>query len=324
MNRLLLKILKSVVAVACLGGALSAAAADTGGPIRIVVPFGAGGTTDLLARLLAEGLHHELNQQVIVDNKPGAGGTIAASVVAHAPADGTTLLLGTPGTQVTNKYLMAKLPYDPARDFTPVIHVADAAGVIMANPKAGLHSIPDLIRAARARPGQLSWASPGLGSTGHLMIELFQQLSGTRFNHVPYKSGAQVSTDLLAGVVDLGTDNIPTALPHIQAGKLVALGVTGTVPEAALPHTDPVAKHLPGFNMVSWFVLMAPAATPPAVVAQLNQAAQRILKQTETAEKLKGMGARPIGGSPQAVSDLIRSEDVKLKALIEKAGITPQ
>ncbi|MFM7120678.1 MAG: Bug family tripartite tricarboxylate transporter substrate binding protein, partial [Gammaproteobacteria bacterium] len=181
-----------------------------------------------------------------------------------------------------------------------------------------------LVRLAKARPGQLAWGSPGVGSSGHLMIEMFQELSGTRFNHVLYKSGAGVSTDLLGGVLDVGADNIPTALPHIQAGKLIALGVTGQSLEPALPKTDTVAKHLPGFNLVSWFVLVAPAATPAAVVSQLNFACEKVLRTPELVDRMNALGARAMGGSPQAASEMIRREDVKLRALIEKIGITPQ
>jgi len=288
---------KTIAALAVLGCALALQAAQAAdvlpGPVRIVVPFGAGGTTDLLARHLAEGLRKELNQTVSVENKPGAGGTIAATSVARAAPDGTTLLLGTPGTQVTNKYLIAKLPYDPGRDFTPVIHVADAAGVVLVHPKTGLQSMADLVKAAQSRPGQLSWASPGVGSTGHLMVEMFQALSGTRVNHVPYKSGAQVNNDLMGGAVDIGADNIPTALPLVQSGKLVALGVTGTLAEPALPQVDPVAKTLPGFALVSWFVLMAPAATPPATVAELNRAADKVIRLPEFADKMKALVDAP-------------------------------
>ncbi|HYF16946.1 MAG TPA: tripartite tricarboxylate transporter substrate binding protein [Ramlibacter sp.] len=318
-------LIRTVLALACVAAGAAAHAADLPtGTIRILVPFGAGGTTDLLARQLAEGMRRELNQPVVVENRPGAGGTIAATQVAKAQPDGATLLLGTPGTQVTNKYLMAKPGYDVSRDFAPVIHVADAAGVVLAHPRTGLRTVADLVKAARERPGQVTWASPGMGSTGHLAAEMFQHLSGARLSHVPYKSGAQVNTDILAGVVDVGVDNIPTAQPHIQAGKLVALGTTGLQPEAALPGVEPVTRTLSGFNLVSWFVLVAPAATPAATVAELNRVADKVMKQPEFAERMKALGARAGGGTPQAAADLIRSEEGKLRTLIERAGLKPE
>src|SRR5690606_5318044 len=241
-------------AVAALAlGAQPAYAADNWPtkPIVLIVPFAAGGTTDLLARLVADGLSKGLKQNVVVENKPGAGANIGAAEVARAAPDGYTLLMGTPGPLAINPYVYSQMPFDSAKDFTAVSYVADVPNVILANPATGLKNIPDLLARAKEKPGQLNWGSPGVGSTGHIQLELLKQLSGVDIAHVPYKGASQASADLIAGHIELAGDNVPTALANIRAGKLVALGVASSDELEVLPGVRPVREAVPGYLLPS-------------------------------------------------------------------------
>ncbi|MYN14348.1 tripartite tricarboxylate transporter substrate binding protein [Pusillimonas sp. TS35] len=290
-------------------------------PIRIIVPFSAGGTTDLLGRLLAEGISGELGQSVVVENKGGAGGNIGATEVARAKPDGYTLMMGTPGPLAINPLVYKDIAFAPERDFAPVAYIADVANVILSNPKTGFKTVGDLLAAAKAAPDALNWGSPGVGSTGHLMLEMLKQKTGAKITHIPYKGASQAANDLLSGQIQLSGDNLPTALAMINSGKLVALGVTSAKPSAAAPEICAVAETVPGYALTSWFVLMAPAGTPEAVISKLNEAVNHWLAQPASRERLQRLAAQPVGGTPADLGKHLTAERAKYRALIEAAGI---
>lgn len=293
-------------------------------PIRIIVPFSAGGTTDYLGRLVAEGLSNELGQPVIVENKAGAGGNIGATEVVRAKPDGYTLLLGTPGTQVINQLVYKNIPFDPQKDFSPVAFIASVPNVILANPSVGINSIEDLLNKAKTEPNTLNWGSPGIGSSGHLSLALLTQKTDAEIVHVPYKGASQANADLQGGQIELAADNLPTALGLINSGKLTALGVTSLTSSEAAPHIPPVAETIPGYELVSWFVLMAPADTPTPIVGQLNQAINKWLEKPTTKQKFQLSAATPEGGTPERLATHIKNEQQKYEELVRAAGIEPQ
>ncbi|MET4576733.1 Bug family tripartite tricarboxylate transporter substrate binding protein [Ottowia thiooxydans] len=313
-----------VVVMAPLAGVAASAQSWPDKPLRLVVPFAAGGTTDLLGRLLAEGITPELGQPVVVVNRAGAGGSLGAAEVARAAPDGYSLLLGTPGTQAINAYVYKSIGYDPRKDFSPVAYVVQVPNVVLTNPQSGLKTMADVLRFAKASPGKLNWGSPGVGSSGHLMLEMFKQRAGVDITHVPYKGASQANNDLLGGQIQMSGDNLPTALPFINTGKLVALGVTSKESVPSAPGVPPVAATLPGFELTSWFVLMAPAETPRPVVDKLNTAVERWLAKPETRKRLQELSAQPVGGSPESLARHLESEQRKYKDLTSAAKIEPQ
>ncbi|MFC4277003.1 tripartite tricarboxylate transporter substrate binding protein [Achromobacter aloeverae] len=312
---------RCAVAVAAATAAWSAHAADSwpSKPIQLIVPFAPGGTTDVLARLVAEGLTQRLHQSVIVENKPGAGANIGASMVAHAAPDGYTLLLATPGPLAINANIYKQLSFDPEKDFAPVAYLADVPNVILAYPGTGLKNMQDLIAYAKAHPGKLNWASPGVGSTAHIELELLKQMTGVDIVHVPYKGASQVSADLVAGHVELAGDNLPTALGYIQSGKEVALGVTSAQVLDVLPNVQPVSATVPGYLLLSWFAIVAPAGTPEAVVRRLNTEVDGILDQPAMREKFHALGAIPVGGAPDRLARQISAEQARYRKLLPNA-----
>ena len=290
-------------------------------PIRLVVPFPAGGTTDILARAVAQKLSETWSQQVIVDNRPGAGGNIGSDLVAKAAPDGYTLLMGTVGTHAINPSLYAKMPYDHVKDFTPVILVAGVPNVLEVNPSLPVHSVQELIAYAKANPGKLNFASSGNGTSIHLSGELFKSMTGVQMVHVPYKGSAPALADLIGGQVQLMFDNLPSSLQFIKAGKLRALAVTSSARSSALPDLPTLAESgLPGFEASSWFGVLAPAHTPPAIVAKLNAAIGAWLATPEAKEKLSAQGAIPAGGPPEAFVKHIADETAKWAKVVKASG----
>ena len=285
--------------------------------VELIVPFGPGGTTDLLARLVADGISKELGQSVIVQNKPGAGANIGAAEVARAAPDGYKLLMGTPGPLAINPYIYPDMSFDPARAFTAVSYVADVPNVIVANPATGLKNVADLLERAKAKPGSLDWGSPGVGSTGHIQLELLKQLTGVDISHVPYKGAAQASADLMAGHIDLAGDNVPTALENIRAGKIVALGVTSDKELEVLPGVRPVGETVPGYRLPSWFVIVAPAGTPKEVTERISQAIDNFQKDPATIEKFRALGAVPVGGTPERLATHLKAEQARYGELLK-------
>jgi len=289
-------------------------------PVRLVVPFPACGTTDIIARATAQKLSEAWGQQVIVDNRPGAGGNIGSELVAKSAPDGYTLLMGTVGTHAINPSLYAKMPYDHVKDFAPVILVAGVPNVLVVNPELPVKSVPELIAYAKANPGKLNFASSGSGTSIHLSGELFKAMTGVQMTHVPYKGSAPALTDLVGGQVQLMFDNLPSSLAFIKAGKLRALAVTSTTRAAALPDVPTVADFVPGFEASSWFGVLAPAGTPPAVIAKVNGEVAKWLATPEAKEKLTAQGANVAGGSPQDFAKHIQAETAKWAKVVKESG----
>lgn len=289
-------------------------------PVRIVVPFAAGGTTDLSARIVADQLTRSLGQTFVVDNKAGAGGNLGAAEVARAAPDGYTFLMGTPGTQAINQFLYAKMPYDTAKDLVPVSFVVRVPNVLMVNPQLPVKSLPELIALLKKQPGKLTYGSPGNGTSGHLSTELFKARAGVFITHVPYRGSGPMLQDLMAGQIDLSIDNLPSAMQLIQAGKVRALAVTSAQPAPQLPGVPTVASVLPGFEAESWFVLMAPAGTPQPIIDKLSAEVDHILKKPEVIERFAKLGATPVGGTPKQLGDFIAAETLKWKEVVKASG----
>ena len=289
-------------------------------PIRIVVPFVAGGTTDLVARVVAEELTQVLKQTFVVDNKGGAGGNIGATEVARAAPDGYTLLLGTPGTLSINQFLYASMPYDSNKDFAPVSFVVRVPNVLVVNPGVGVRNIAELIAKMRAKPGGYSYGSPGNGTTGHLSTELFKTRAKVFALHIPYRGSGPMLVDLMGGQIQMSIDNLPTAMPHIRSGKLLALGVTSDQRSTQLPDVPTIASVLPGYSAESWFVLMAPANTPPAIVNRMSAEVDKILKKPAVIERFKALGADPVGGTPEQLGQFIAAETRKWAEVVKASG----
>ena len=297
-------------------------------PVRIVVPFAAGGTTDILARAIAPELQKAFGQPFVVDNRPGAGGNTGGAEVAKSPADGYTLLMGTVGTHAINPSLYPKMPYDAVKDFAPVTLVAGVPNVVVMNPasaqKYDINSIADLARAARANPGKLNVASSGNGTSIHLSAELFKSMTGTFMLHLPYRGSGPALVDLIAGNVDLMFDNLPSALPHIKSGRLKALAVTSGQRSGVLPDVPTVAEAggalLKNFEASSWFGLLAPAGTPVDIVNRIQQEAAKAMAQPAVKERLLSQGAIPSGNTPAEFAKLMDAETKKWAQVVKVSG----
>ncbi|PWK37762.1 tripartite-type tricarboxylate transporter receptor subunit TctC [Cupriavidus plantarum] len=315
------------IAMSATLSAPSASAAETfpSKPLRLVVPFTPGGTTDILARLVAQKAGEVLGQSIVVDNRPGAGGNIGAEAVARSAPDGYTLLMGTLGTQVTNQFIYARMPYDSAKDFTPVTLVANSPNVLLINSTLKAQTIGELIALAKREPGKINYASTSTGGSPHLSGELLNMMAGTSMQHVPYKGAAPAMTDLLAGQVNLMFDNLPSALAQIQAGKVKALAVTGVRRASVLPSVPTVRESgLPGYEVNSWFGLLVPAGTPPERVRQLQQAVDKVLAMPEVRQRIEQLGAEPGGEGSAAFAKEIGSDTEKWSRVIRTAGIKAQ
>ena len=291
-------------------------------PIRLVVPFAAGGATDVLARLVGERLTASLGQQVVVDNRPGAGGNIGSDLVARAEPDGYTILMGAVGTHAINPSLYPKMPYDPVKDFAPVTLVASVPNVLVVNPEVPANSVQELIDLAKAKPGELNFASSGNGTSIHLSGELFKAMTGTDIVHVPYKGSGPAVTDLLGGQVQMMFDNMPSSLPHVKAGKLRALGVTSAKRSPALPEVPTIAEAgVPGYDATSWFGILAPAGTPEPVVTRLQGAIVQALGEPEMRQRMADLGAEPVGDTPAEFGQFIAAEIAKWAKVVNDAGV---
>ncbi|HSV54753.1 MAG TPA: tripartite tricarboxylate transporter substrate binding protein [Burkholderiaceae bacterium] len=295
-------------------------------PVKIVVPFAPGGTTDILARAMAPELSKAFGQQFIVENRAGAGGNLGADVVAKSPADGYTLLMGTVGTHGINRALYEKMPYDPIKDFAPITLVAGVPNVMVMNAEKaksmGINSVMDFVRVAKASPGKLNMASSGNGTSIHMAGELFKSMSGTFMVHFPYRGSGPALLDMVGGNMDVMFDNLPSSLPHIKSGKLKALAVTSAQRSAALPDVPTVeeAGKLKGFEASSWFGLLAPAGTPPDIVNRIQQEVAKSLNTPAIKEKLLAQGAIPGGNSPQDFAKMIDSEHKKWAQVVKISG----
>lgn len=291
-------------------------------PIRIVVPFPPGGTSDVLTRILAERLGASFGQQVVVDNRPGAGTIIGTEIVAKANPDGHSLYMAFVSHAI-NPYVYAKLPYDTVRDFTPIALVAVSPNVVVVTPSLPIDSTKDLIAYAKAKPGQLNYASSGIGTNSHLSAEMISAMAGIKMNHVPYKGGPQANADVASGAVQLHIPSMPVAMPLITAGRLKAIAVTSTERSPVLPKVPTVAETLPGYESLAWYGLLAPRGTPPAVVAKLNQAIEKALKSPEMISAYSKQGADPSYRNPEAFAEYIRADLKRWGAAVKAAGLKP-
>jgi tripartite-type tricarboxylate transporter receptor subunit TctC len=290
-------------------------------PIRLIVPFAPGGSTDVLARLLAEALRPELGQPVIVENKAGAGGNIGGDFVAKAPPDGYTLLIAAAGPTVINPSLYARMPYDPAKDLRPVTLLIQEPNLMAINPKIPAKTVPEFIAYAKSRPTEVSFGSPGNGSPAHLAGEWFNQLTGTTMVHVPYKGTGPALNDLLAGQIAMMIDNMPALWPHVQSGKLRALAVSTDKRATAAPDIPTVVESgVKGFSFGAWKGLMVPAATPPEIVERLHAAATKALAKPDFRKRLIDLGAEPVGNTPAQFAAIIKIETASWAALVKSTG----
>ncbi|MBR0643446.1 Bug family tripartite tricarboxylate transporter substrate binding protein [Plastoroseomonas hellenica] len=291
-------------------------------PIRLVVPFAAGTTTDLLARILSRHLSQALGQSVVVDNRSGAGGNLGVATVAKSPPDGYTLVLGTSGTHGVNASLYRDQGYDPVRDFAPIMPFVTAPAVLAVGRRLGVTTLAELVALAKQRPGALTFASAGNGTTGHLSQALLDLRAGIQTVHVPYRSGAQAITDLLASQVDAMFYHYLPLVQHFREGSLLPLAVTAPRRAEALAAVPTMQEGgLPDFVVEGWWALYAPAGTPPALIAQLNAAANALLRDPEAIEGLRAQGVAPIGGTPERLQAMTREEVAKWRPIIAAAGI---
>jgi tripartite-type tricarboxylate transporter receptor subunit TctC len=305
--------------------AARAAAAYPDRPIRLVVPFPAGGAADVMARGMAERLGAELGRQVVVDNRGGAGGAPAAESVAKAPPDGYTLLFGTMGTQAINPALYPKLRYDPLKDFAPVSLTHLTPRVLVVGPSVTAKNVAGLVSLARARPGGLTYGSAGNGSSSHLAGALFESLAGVDLVHVPYKGSAPLVTDLLSGRVDMTFDSYAVYEEHIRSGRVRALAVTSRQRMGALPQVPTVAEAgVKGYEVSNWLGVLAPAGTPGDVIATLHAALGRAMATPALRRQLVALGIEPAFGTPEAFAALIRAELPKWAAIVRRSGATPE
>ncbi|MDQ6917306.1 MAG: tripartite tricarboxylate transporter substrate binding protein [Pseudomonadota bacterium] len=289
--------------------------------IRLVVPFPAGGTTDILARDVGKRLTETLGQSVVIDNRPGAGGNIGSDIVAKSAADGYTLLMGTVGTHAINPSLYAKMPYDHVKDFVPVVLVAGVPNVLVVHPALAVKSVAELIKLAKDKPGTINFASSGAGTSIHLSGELFKTMTGVDIVHVPYKGSTPALTDLMGGQVQIMFDNLPSSLPQIKGGKLRAIAVTSLKRAPALPDVPTLAESgLPGFEASSWFGILAPAGTPAPVIAKINTEVNTWLQNPEGKQQLMTQGAEAAGGTPEQFAAHIRAETEKWSKVVKASG----
>ena len=290
-------------------------------PIRLVVGWPAGGGADIVARLVAQGLTEQLRQQVVVENRPGASGNIGAETVAKAVPDGYTILL-VGANHATNVHLYKKINYHPVNDFEPIALLTAAPNILVANPALPARTLPELIAMAKARPGQVAYGSAGNGTTGHLAMELLKSITGADMVHVPYKGGNPFMTDLIGGQVMVGFENVLSAGPHIQAGKLRAIASSGQRRSPVLPNVPTVAEAgYPGFDVVLWQGLLAPAGTPREVIARLSSAVQASLKNPQVLNRFNELAVGAIGGTPDEFRAFLARETDQWGKVIKTSGI---
>lgn len=315
------------IAIAAATSALPAMAQSAAGypnkPVTIIVPFAAGGTTDILARLVGQYLSKELGQTIIVDNRLGAGGNIGGQLAARSPADGYTLFMGTVGTHAINQSLYKKMPFDPIKDFAPISRVANVPNLLVANPKQPFKNVQELIAYAKANPGKVNFGSSGNGSSIHLSGELFKMMTKTDMVHVPYKGSAPAMNDLLGNQISIMFDNMPSAIQHVRGGQLRALAVTTAKRSPELPDVPTIAEAgVPGYEATSWFGLLAPAGTPPAIIDKLDDALFKVYKNPELLKKISDQGAEPVVEKPAQFSAFIKAETEKWGKVVRASGAT--
>jgi tripartite-type tricarboxylate transporter receptor subunit TctC len=290
-------------------------------PVRIVVPFGAGGITDLISRQVGQELGKELGQTIVIDNRPGAGGNIAAAHAARAAPDGYTLFMGTIGTQSVNQHMYSKLPYDPQQDFAPVAMVSVTPHIVVIHPSVPAKTLKELVALAKAKPGDLNFASAGNGSSPHLGLENFQLITGTKLTHVPYKSGAEGVTAVFSGQTSLTFEAIPVVISHVKAGRLRAIAVAAPKRAQAMPEVPSADEAgVPGFTSGTWQAVLVPAGTPREIIQRLNTEINKVLKSSQIRERFALQGTEARGGTPEDLDAFIKSESAKWAKVLKAAG----
>ena len=308
-------------ALASLAGPVHAESAYPNKPVRLIVPFAAGGPTDVLARAIGQKLGDSLGQPVIVENRPGAGGNIASDFVAKAPPDGYTLILGTVGTHAINASLYSKLAFDISRDFAPIALVASATIVMVTHQSVPATTVKEFVALAKSRPHPFSLASPGSGTPQHLAGELFKTVTAVDMVHIPYKGAAPALNDLLGGQVSVGFVSLPAALPHVKAGKLRALGVTASKRSVVAPDVPTIAESgAPGYEVENWYGVLAPAGTPKEIVSKLNTEIVKLLKAKDVRELLNNQGFEILQSTPEEFAAFSKTELVKWAKLVKLSG----
>jgi tripartite-type tricarboxylate transporter receptor subunit TctC len=303
-------------------GAAMAQPAYPSRPVRLVVPFPPGAATDILGRLLAQRLQESWGQSVVVDNKPGAGSIIGAEMVAKAPADGHTLFMGHIGTHGANPALYARLPYDPVKDFAPVSLLVTIPNLVAVHPSVPAGSIRELIDMAKARPGTLNVASPGISTSAHLMIALFRSITGADLTHVPFKGSAAAMQALGAGEVQVAFDTVTSVMPQVRAGRVKALAITSRDRSAAAPDVPPLAESgVSGFDVATWFALFAPIGTPKAVIEKIGIDTVRNLQARDTVERLQGMGMTIVASTPEQLAAHVNREIARWGKVVRESNI---
>jgi tripartite-type tricarboxylate transporter receptor subunit TctC len=318
----------AVLVLAVLPGAFvcqdAFAQAYPGKPVRIIVPYAAGGPLDDVARVIGQRLNELWGQAVIVDNRGGAGGSIGADAVAKSVPDGYTLLLGNAGPITINPSLHRKLPYDPQKDLVPVTLMVSSPMVLVVHPSLPVNSVRNLVALAKSKPGQLNYASAGIGNLQHLGMESLQAMAGIRLNHVPYKGAAPAFVDLIAGQVELMFANIVGVLPHVKSMRVRALAVSSAKRSAALPDVPSVAEAYPDFDVTGWMGIFAPAGTSREIVAKVSGDIVRVLGRPDIRERFAGQGAETIAGSPDQLASFVRKESALYAGIIKSARITAE
>ncbi len=322
MNRRVLTAL--ALAAATLFVPLARAQAWPAKPVRWIVPFPAGGATDIFARAISQRLSERLGQAVVVENRPGAGGTIGSDIVAKAAPDGYTLLLATSSTHSIAPSFGGKLPYDAVSDFTPVAHVGNAPSIMLVPNSAPAKTVKEWIDYARKNPGKLNYASSGNGTIVHLTAEAFKSQAGLYLVHIPYKGTALAIPDLVSGKVDVLFDALPSGLPHVKEGRLRALGITSQKRSPLLPDLPPIADSVPGFDSNTWFGLYGPKGLPADIVARLNTALNQALQEQDVKDRLARLGIEPVGGTPGQFAAMADADRAKWKKIITERKITPE
>lgn len=313
--------LRGLAAALALGAAMPAALAQSSKPIRLVVPFPAGGATDLFARTLSQKMGERLGTSIVIDNKPGAGGSLGSDMAAKATADGQTLLFTTTSTHSIGPAIGAKLPYDTVRDFTPIAHVGNAPSIMLVPNSTPAKTVKEWIEYAKRNPGKLNYASSGNGTIVQLTAELFKAQAGVFVTHIPYKGTGLAIPDLVAGQLDVLFDSLPTGMPHVRDGRLRALAVTTLKRTPLAPDLPPVADTLPGFESNTWFGLYGPKGLPAEVVNRVNTTANQALSDPEVRAKLTTLGIEPVTSTPAQFAKMVADDQAKWKRIIAERKI---
>ena len=317
-------LLASMLAFGSLFAAPAQAQSFPNKPIRLVVPFPAGGATDIFARAVSQKLGEKLGTTIVVDNKPGAGGTIGSDIVAKAPADGYTVLLATSSTHSIGPSFGNKLPYDAVADFTPIAHVGNAPSIMVVPNSAPAKTVKEWIDYARKNPGKLNYASSGNGTIVHLTAEYFKAQTGLYLVHIPYRGTALSIPDLVSGKLDLLFDSLPSGLPHVKEGRLRALGITSLKRSPLLPDLPAISETVPGYESVTWFGLYGPKGLPAELVTRLNTALNQALQEAEVKDRLARLGIEPAGGTPQQFATMAAADMAKWKKIIQDRKIAAE